>query len=210
MKIGGTTRRFSARASWDMPAEPRFDAELRAIYRRYTWRRDELLPYIVAAAREAESGMRIVRPMPFLDRSDTNLRDRWDKYVLEPDLVVAPVWHVGRREREVYLPRGEWQSYWDPEESYSGPTTLTVATPLDVIPVFMWAGGRAPGFPSAPRPPRPLRGRTLRALSRHPSLLGSRQKCFGLQQLDASRRRAAGRAGARDVPRFFLRELSLV
>lgn len=141
MEIGGV----GAHAPWDMPTEPRFDTELIDIYRRYTRLRETLQPYIVAAAAEAATGMPIVRPMPFVDRRDRRLVDLWDQYMFGPDLLVAPVWKVGQRSREVYLPRGTWRSYWDPTQVHPGRRRITVDVPLDAIPVFVRDGAVVPG-----------------------------------------------------------------
>jgi alpha-glucosidase (family GH31 glycosyl hydrolase) len=129
-----------------MPTDPNFDSQLLEIYRRYTRLREEMLPYIVETAQQARHGMPMVRPMPFFDRSDPKLRDLWDQYMFGPDLLVAPVWRVGQRERRVYLPKGRWRSYWNPQEVYHGPVTVTAAAPLDVIPLFVRAQGHVPGF----------------------------------------------------------------
>ena len=51
--------------------------------------------------------MPIVRPMPFVDRKDRKLVDRWDQYLFGPDLLVAPVWKVGERSRVRLLPARE-------------------------------------------------------------------------------------------------------
>ncbi|HZR83525.1 MAG TPA: TIM-barrel domain-containing protein [Candidatus Binatia bacterium] len=142
MEIGGV----GPHAPWTMPTEPSYDAEMIEIYRRYTVLRSALQPYVVAAAREAgESGMPIVRPMPFADRSDPALRDLWDEYLFGPDLLVAPVWRIGERARSVYFPRGRWRSYWNASEVHQGGTTATVEAPLDVIPVFVRDGAEVPG-----------------------------------------------------------------
>jgi alpha-glucosidase (family GH31 glycosyl hydrolase) len=141
MEIGGR----GERAPWRMPTTPAYDDELIDIYRRYTRLRETLLPYVVAAGRAAESGLPIVRPMPFADRTDRRLRDLWDQYLFGPDLLVAPVWRVGQRSREVYLPRGEWLSYWEPGQTYKGRRRIAVDAPLDTIPVFVRAGAAVPG-----------------------------------------------------------------
>jgi alpha-D-xyloside xylohydrolase len=140
MEIGGV----GAHAPWDMPTEPRFDTELIDIYRRYTRLRETLQPYIVAAAQAAATGMPIVRPMPFVDRGDRRLVDLWDQYMFGPDLLVAPVWKVGQRARDVYLPRGTWRSYWDPTQAFQGRRWITVDVPLDAIPVFVRDGAVVP------------------------------------------------------------------
>ncbi len=141
MEIGGA----GAHAPWDMPTEPRYDTEMIDIYRRYTRLRETLQPYVVAAAQDAANGLPIVRPMPFVDRRDRNLVDRWDQYLFGPDLLVAPVWKVGQRARDVYLPRGTWRSYWDPTQVFQGRRRITVDAPLDTIPVFVRDGAVVPG-----------------------------------------------------------------
>lgn len=141
MEIGGV----GAHAPWDMPTEPAYDEEMIEIYRRYTRLRETLLPYLVAAAREAgASGLPLVRPLVFAYPDDPAVGDLWDEYLLGPDLLVAPVWRSGQRSRDVYLPAGRWRSYWDPALRYEGPLTITVPVPLDSIPVFVRDGASAP------------------------------------------------------------------
>jgi alpha-D-xyloside xylohydrolase len=141
MEIGGK----GTHAPWDMAPEPHYDGELIDIYRRYTTLRATLQPYIVAAARGAAAGMPIVRPMPFADRRDRKLGDLWDEFLFGPDLLVAPVWKTGERERAVYLPRGKWRNYWDRSRVFKGRRTITVDVPLDFIPVFVRDGAAVPG-----------------------------------------------------------------
>jgi alpha-glucosidase (family GH31 glycosyl hydrolase) len=141
MEIGGVGKH----APWSMPTTPALDTEMIDIYVRYTRLRQTLQPYIVAAAAEAAQGMPIVRPMPFEDQKDHRLRDRWDQYLFGPDLLVAPVWKVGARSREVYLPRGRWRNYFDPSQVVDGPALLTVDVPLDAIAVFARDGAVVPG-----------------------------------------------------------------
>src|SRR5262249_40068522 len=147
MEIGGTGSLSDpgTHAPWDMPTEPHYDQEMIDIYRRYTKLRQTLQPYVVGAAREAATGMPIVRPMPFADRKDRKLLDRWDQYLFGPDLLVAPVWKIGERQRAVYLPRGRWRSYWDRSQTFRGRRTVTVDVPLDTIPVFVRDGAEVPG-----------------------------------------------------------------
>ncbi|MCX8070942.1 MAG: hypothetical protein N3C12_00625 [Candidatus Binatia bacterium] len=140
MEIGGV----GPNAPWDMPTEPRYDPEMIDIYRRYTRIRHALQPYIVAAARAASRGLPIVRPMVFFDPHDEELADRWDQYLFGPDLMVAPVWRNGQRERTVYFPRGRWRNFWDANQVYEGPASVTFPVPLDTILVFLRDGAQHP------------------------------------------------------------------
>jgi alpha-glucosidase (family GH31 glycosyl hydrolase) len=83
--------------------------------------------------------------MPFADRTDRTVENLWDQYLFGPDLLVAPVWQVGQRQRTVYLPAGTWRSYWDRSRVWEGKRTITVDAPLDVIPVFVRDGAVVPG-----------------------------------------------------------------
>ncbi|WP_207205421.1 TIM-barrel domain-containing protein [Microbacterium protaetiae] len=52
------------------------------------------------------------------------------------DILVAPVLEEGATAREVYLPEGEWADAWT-GESVVGGQAVTVAAPLERIPVFV-------------------------------------------------------------------------
>lgn len=141
MEIGGV----GSHAPWDMPTEPSFDMEMIGIYRRYASLRQQLLPYIIEAARQAgRSGLPIVRPLSFLDRTDPELEDRWDEYLFGPDLLVAPIWRVGQRSRRVYFPAGAWRSLWNESERFQGPATVELEAPLDTILTFIRGDAPSP------------------------------------------------------------------
>ncbi len=144
MEIGGK----GSHAPWNMPTEPAYDAEMIAIYRRYVQLHHDLIPYTRRHADEAaRSGLPIARPLVFAWPDDANVRDRWDEYLYGDDLLVAPLWQNGARARDVYLPAGDWEDFWDRSRTFTGPLTITVDAPLDVIPVFVRAGAAVPGRP---------------------------------------------------------------
>ena len=106
-----------------------------------TWLHARLADYSFALAERAQrTGNPIVHPLVFDWPNDPRVRDIWDQYLYGPALLVAPVWELGRRERDVYLPAGEWIDLWDRSRRYRGPTTLRVHVPLDRIPVYIRAG----------------------------------------------------------------------
>jgi alpha-glucosidase (family GH31 glycosyl hydrolase) len=140
MEIGGV----GSHEPWAMPTEPAFDEEMIAIYRRYTTLREELVPYLAAAAEEARTrGLPLVRPLVFEWPEDPEVGDLWDEYMLGPDLLVAPVWRLGERARSVYLPEGRWTDVRFPERRFDGPARIDVEAPLDHIPVYRRAGSGA-------------------------------------------------------------------
>jgi alpha-glucosidase (family GH31 glycosyl hydrolase) len=137
MEIGG----IGSRSPWNMPAEPRFDTELIEIYARYVKLHHALIPYTAAQADLAGAqGLPIARAMIFDFPGDARFADSWDQYMYGPDLLVAPIWKSGAREREVLIPAGVWNLYWDQSQSWTGPATITVAAALDTLPLFIRNG----------------------------------------------------------------------
>jgi len=136
MEIGGS----GSHEPWAMPGEPRYDREMIAIYRRYTRLHARLADYTFELAERAHAtGNPIVHPLVFDWPDDLAVRDLWDEYMYGPSLLVAPVWEHGRREREVYLPAGEWIDLWNPGRPLRGPVRVKVPAPLDRIPVYVKA-----------------------------------------------------------------------
>jgi alpha-glucosidase (family GH31 glycosyl hydrolase) len=131
-----------------MPDEPRFDEELIEVYRSMVQLHHDLIPYVREYARiAAQRGLPIARPLVIAWPDDPRVRDLWDQYLYGDDLLVAPVWREGAREREVFLPPGGWEDFWDATRYFEGPVTLKVSAPLGRIPVFVRAGAHVPGRP---------------------------------------------------------------
>jgi len=56
------------------------------------------------------------------------------------DLVVSPVWQMGQRSQEVYLPAGSpWRDAWS-AMAYPGGRNVTVPAEPHQIPIFVRAG----------------------------------------------------------------------
>jgi alpha-glucosidase (family GH31 glycosyl hydrolase) len=64
-------------------------------------------------------------------------------YLLGDDLLVAPVVAPGARERRLFLPDGEWVDWWEGQR-FRGRAVVTVAAPLNRIPLFVRAGAIIP------------------------------------------------------------------
>jgi hypothetical protein len=91
---------------------------------------------------------------------DPRLRDVWDEYLYGDSLLVAPVWRDGAREREVVLPPGDWEVFWDATRRFEGPATLTVAGVAAVLArrerlgfAALGLGVAAKAFPAVVIPP---------------------------------------------------------
>jgi alpha-glucosidase (family GH31 glycosyl hydrolase) len=122
------------RTPWNL-AERHGDDRAITIYRQFATLREQLLPYLSAAADQTvATGVPMMRPLCF-DHDDPEIWNHPTQYMLGDDLLVAPVCWEGREHIEVYLPPGEWIDVWT-GESVAGGQRLDVAVPLDWIPVY--------------------------------------------------------------------------
>jgi alpha-D-xyloside xylohydrolase len=83
-----------------------------------------------------EKGTPVIRPLFYDFPEDKAAWEIEDQFMFGPKYLVSPVYHDGERERQVYLPAGEtWTNAWTGETTDGG-KTITVAAPIDQIPVF--------------------------------------------------------------------------
>ena len=111
-----------------------------AIMRRFLDLRLSLIPYIEDLIREShETGAPLMRTVFYEYPQDPKAWNITDQYFFGSRYLVAPVMEYGQRAREVYLPAGTWESLPD-GTVYPGGQTVSVAAPLDRIPVFRKKG----------------------------------------------------------------------
>jgi alpha-D-xyloside xylohydrolase len=123
--------------SYGKQAEPILEKYLRLRY--------QLMPYIYTLGYQAhETGAPFMRGL-FMDfPHDSNVANIGDEYMFGPALLVAPVTEQGSTTRPVYLPAGtDWYNFWTNERVHGG-QTITVAAPIDTIPLFVRAGSILP------------------------------------------------------------------
>ena len=123
--------------SYGKQAEPILEKYLRLRY--------QLMPYIYTLGYQShETGAPFMRGL-FMDfPHDPNVANIGDEYMFGPALLVAPVTEQGSTSRSVYLPAGtDWYNFWT-NERVRGGQTITVAAPIDTIPLFVRAGSILP------------------------------------------------------------------
>ncbi len=121
-----------------------FGPEVEAICRRYLRLRYRLLPYIYTAAYEAcTTGIPLMRPLVLAFPQEPQVWNQSDTYLFGPEILVAPVYEEGARERTVYLPPGVWIDFWT-DTPYPGPSTQVVPAPLEILPLFVRQGALIP------------------------------------------------------------------
>jgi alpha-D-xyloside xylohydrolase len=122
-----------------------YGKEAEAIISRYLKLRYTLMPYLYSLGKHTyDTGAPFMRAL-FMDfPNDPKVFNIGDQYMFGPAFLVAPVTEQGRESREVYLPAGsDWYNYWT-NEKLAGGQTVTVAAPIDVIPLFVRAGSIVP------------------------------------------------------------------
>ena len=136
-----------------------WDAAHLPIWRRYAKLHTQLYPYIRAAVAEYHAtGMPVMRHHALTHPDDSQAVARDDQYMFGPDLLIAPVYVAGATTRELYLPQGRWIEWWRAVEYrvtdgdfvlreapvIEGGRSITVAAPIEQIPIFVRAGARIP------------------------------------------------------------------
>ena len=114
--------------------------EVYEICKKYMNLREKMRPYVRKLMKAAhEKGTPIMRPLFYDFPEDKIAWEIEDEYMFGPDLLVAPILYADARERKVYLPDGMWRNICN-GEMYQGKQRITVAAPIDQIPVFVKNG----------------------------------------------------------------------
>ena len=100
--------------------------------------RERLRPYVMEQMElAAERGIPPMRPLFFDFEKDPLAVEIEDQFLFGPDLLVAPITHYKKRNREVYLPNGiDWTDVWT-KETHLGGQKINAEAPIEQIPVFM-------------------------------------------------------------------------
>ena len=121
--------------------------QVEANFRQYAHLRYRLLPYFVASAWQAyQSGLPILRPMILEFGFMTSLANVDDQHMLGDALMLCPVVTAGTSQRQVVLPPGVWHDFWS-GRSYAGDETVTLAAPLERLPILVRGGSMVPMGP---------------------------------------------------------------
>jgi alpha-glucosidase (family GH31 glycosyl hydrolase) len=140
-----------------------FDAGILPTWRRYAKLRTQLYPYLAAAdSNYRRTGMPLMRDLALVYPGDATAAGQEDEFMFGPDLLAAPVHNPGQTRRTIYLPGGRWVDFWRAVDYESrdgslrlhraklrkGPRNVTVAAPLEELPLMVRAGAVIPLLPS--------------------------------------------------------------
>jgi alpha-D-xyloside xylohydrolase len=117
-----------------------FGEENFEVMKAYIFMRERLRPYIRQCMRQAhEKGTPIMRTMFYEFPDDPQCWQAESQYMFGPDILVAPVYELGQRSREVYLPNGQKWKNAKTHAIIEGGQTILADAPLDEIPLFVRA-----------------------------------------------------------------------
>jgi len=122
-----------------------FGKQAEHILAQYDRLRYQLIPYIYSQAKVTyDTGAPFMRALWMDFSNDKNVYTIGNEYMFGPAFLVAPVTQQGQVMKQVYLPSGvDWYNYWT-NEKYTGGQTVSVAAPIDQIPLFVRAGSIVP------------------------------------------------------------------
>jgi alpha-glucosidase/alpha-D-xyloside xylohydrolase len=124
------------------------DPQVEAICRKYLELRYRMMPYLYSTVRECTiSGLPIMRALWLHFADDPEAVARGDEYLWGKNLLVAPVTEKGARERQLYLPRGDWYDFWTGARLEGGRGTSRPVD-LETIPLYVRAGAILPEGPT--------------------------------------------------------------
>lgn len=124
-----------------------FGPQYEHIARKFLGLRYRLLPYIYTTFWQyARQGTPMLRPLSFVAQDDPATYNRNGEFMFGDQLLVSHVGEAGLKEKEVYLPKGDWYYYWT-DKKFSGAGKITIPTPIDELPLFVRAGAVIPKYP---------------------------------------------------------------
>jgi alpha-glucosidase len=102
--------------------------------------RYQFLPHIYnVMADSSASGLPAMRPLVLEYPDDPTTWSLDDQFLFGSDLLIAPILYEAVRERDVYLPKGEWYDLWSGRR-YAGGASVRMPVTLDRIPIFVRSG----------------------------------------------------------------------
>jgi Glycosyl hydrolases family 31 TIM-barrel domain/Glycosyl hydrolase family 31 C-terminal domain/Domain of unknown function (DUF5110)/NPCBM-associated, NEW3 domain of alpha-galactosidase/IPT/TIG domain len=127
-----------------------YDAATQAVGDEFLQLRESLVPYLYTLAQQASaSGLPMTQALYLDYPGQAAAYDHPGEYLLGRDMLVAPVTTPGSvATTTVWFPPGRWTD-WFTGATFTGPSTQTLAVPLDRMPVFVKAGGIVPVQPSS-------------------------------------------------------------
>lgn len=115
--------------------------------RKFIDLRYKLMPYIYSEARKVTTDSKLLMaPLVYQYPDDKNTWSIKDQFFFGESLMVSFITEYEQREKEVYLPKGDWYNFWTNEKIAGGREVLTKAL-LNETPIYVKAGSIIPMGP---------------------------------------------------------------
>ncbi len=123
-----------------------------SINRNYLKLKSALLPYTYSIAKEAVTGLPMIKAMFLADKNAyTSGTATQYQFMYGPYFLVAPIYQQTQADQQgndirnnIYLPKGTWYDYFTGEKYEGGTVINSFDAPLWKLPVFVKAGGIIP------------------------------------------------------------------
>lgn len=124
-----------------------YGKEFENVARKFLDVRYTLMPYIYSEAWQVtREGKALMSPMAYYYPHDKSVWNIKYQFMFGKSMMICPVTEYKARERQVYLPEGNWYDYWT-NELISGGKEITSAADLKSLPVFVKEGSIIPTGP---------------------------------------------------------------
>ncbi|WP_405607910.1 TIM-barrel domain-containing protein [Polaribacter sp. Asnod1-A03] len=125
----------------------RYSDAFESTARKFIDLRYQLMPYIYSQAWQITNNSRqLMTPLAYHYPNDKNTWEIKDQLFFGESLMVSFVTEYKQREKEVYLPKGDWYNFWT-DEKVGGEKNISVKAALSETPIFVKAGSIIPMGP---------------------------------------------------------------
>jgi len=124
-----------------------FGEDVTDVVRKFIEIRYQLLPYLYTTFwNYVENGTPILNSLVLYDQDDVHTHYRTDEFVFGTQILACPILEPNAKGRRMYIPRGNWYSFWD-DSVLEGGKELWVDADLDEMPIFIKEGAIIPKYP---------------------------------------------------------------
>lgn len=122
----------------------RYNEAFESTARKFIDLRYQLMPYIYSQAWQITNNSRqLMTPLAYHYPEDKKTWTIKDQLIFGESIMVGLVTEYKQRQKDIYLPQGDWYNFWTNEQLQGG-QSITVDAPLDETPLFIKAGSIIP------------------------------------------------------------------
>ncbi|MFI3263160.1 MAG: glycoside hydrolase family 31 protein [Rikenellaceae bacterium] len=122
----------------------RYGKEFEDMARKFLDIRYQLMPYIYSEAwKVTKDAKLLMAPLAYQYPNDKKTWGIKDQFFFGESMLINPVISYKARERELYLPEGNWYDFWT-NEKIAGGKNITASAPLNSLPIYVKEGSIIP------------------------------------------------------------------